>query len=220
LRDSRVERHSAVQRIPRSHSSASLSSRSAVALSSWARASLRYRIARADAHGISNPKATEQGFRLCQQRRPKAFRENAPSLTGAKSGKELRWDYREPTLNIATESGNISVLRGICVERPRCCRDRPAPPESADQALASGLPRLGKLLSSYPGPGASPLLFWAGGNLAGICGVMLTTLTLPSEAWLLIVSSTRKNFSASMARPHWWLICETPPPRGPIQQPN
>src|SRR6516162_3212435 len=55
-----------------------------------------------DAHGISNPKATEQGFRLCQQRRPKAFRENAPSLTEAKSGKELRWDYREPTLNIAT----------------------------------------------------------------------------------------------------------------------
>jgi hypothetical protein len=39
--------------------------------------------------------------------------------------------------------------------------------------------------------------------------VMLTTLTLPSEACLLIVSSTRKNFSASMARPHWWLICET-----------
>ena len=48
-----------------------------------------------------------------------------------------------------------------------------------------------------------------GGNLAGICGVMLTTLALPSEAWLLIVSSTRKNFSASIARPHWWLISET-----------
>ena len=47
------------------------------------------------------------------------------------------------------------------------------------------------------------------GNLAGICGLMLTTLTLPLEAWLLIVSSTRKNFSASMARSHWWLICET-----------
>jgi hypothetical protein len=47
LRDSRGERHSAVQRSPRSHSSASLRSRSAVALSSWARASLRYRIARA-----------------------------------------------------------------------------------------------------------------------------------------------------------------------------
>ena len=44
--------------------------------------------------------------------------------------------------------------------------------------------------------------------MAGICGVMLTTLTLPSETWLLIVSSTRKNFSASMARPHRWLICE------------
>ena len=26
---------------------------------------------------------------------------------------------------------------------------------------------------------------------------------------LLIVSSTRKNFSASTARPHWWLIYET-----------
>ena len=47
LRESRAERHSAVQRSPRSHSSASLRSRSAVALSSWARASLRYRIARA-----------------------------------------------------------------------------------------------------------------------------------------------------------------------------
>ena len=47
LRDSRAERHSAVQRSPRSHSSASLRSRSAVALSPRARASLRYRIARA-----------------------------------------------------------------------------------------------------------------------------------------------------------------------------
>jgi hypothetical protein len=32
-----------------------------------------------DAHRISNPKATEQGFRLCQQRQPEAFREHAPS---------------------------------------------------------------------------------------------------------------------------------------------
>jgi len=55
LRDSRGERHSAVQRIPRSHSSASLRSRSAEALSSWARASLRYRIARALLMGNSNP---------------------------------------------------------------------------------------------------------------------------------------------------------------------
>ena len=47
LRDSRAERHSAVQRSPRSHSSASLRSRSAMAFSSVARASLRYRIARA-----------------------------------------------------------------------------------------------------------------------------------------------------------------------------
>ena len=47
LRNGRAERHSAVQRIPRSHSTASLRSRSAVALSSVARASLRYRIARA-----------------------------------------------------------------------------------------------------------------------------------------------------------------------------
>jgi hypothetical protein len=47
LRDSRAERHSAAQRSPRSHSSASLRSRSALALSSSARASLRYRIARA-----------------------------------------------------------------------------------------------------------------------------------------------------------------------------
>jgi len=47
LPDGRAERHSAVQRIPRSHSSASLRSRSALALSCAARASLRYRIARA-----------------------------------------------------------------------------------------------------------------------------------------------------------------------------
>jgi hypothetical protein len=47
LRDGPAERHSAVQRIPRSHSSASLRSRSALALSCAARASLRYRIARA-----------------------------------------------------------------------------------------------------------------------------------------------------------------------------
>ena len=47
LRGGRAERHSAVQRIPRSHSSASLRSRSAMALSFSARASLRYRSARA-----------------------------------------------------------------------------------------------------------------------------------------------------------------------------
>ena len=47
LRDSLAESQSAVQRTPRSHSSASLRSRSAVALSCSARASLRYRIARA-----------------------------------------------------------------------------------------------------------------------------------------------------------------------------
>lgn len=44
--DGRAESSSVVQRIPRSHSSASLSSRSAIALSCWARASLRYRVAR------------------------------------------------------------------------------------------------------------------------------------------------------------------------------
>ena len=43
----RAESHSAVQRSPRSHSSASLTSRSASALSFVARASLRYRTARA-----------------------------------------------------------------------------------------------------------------------------------------------------------------------------
>ncbi len=47
LRYGRADRHSAVQRIPRSHSSASLRSRSALALSLEASASLRYRIARA-----------------------------------------------------------------------------------------------------------------------------------------------------------------------------
>ena len=45
-KDGRAESHSAVQRSPRSHSSASLRSRSASALSFVARASLRYRTAR------------------------------------------------------------------------------------------------------------------------------------------------------------------------------
>jgi hypothetical protein len=47
LKDGRAERHSATQRSPRSHSSASLRSRSASALTFAARASLRYRTARA-----------------------------------------------------------------------------------------------------------------------------------------------------------------------------
>ena len=38
------------------------------------------------AHGISDPKAKEQGFRLCYQRRLEAFRKHTLSLTGAKSG--------------------------------------------------------------------------------------------------------------------------------------
>ena len=46
LLDGRAERHSAVERSPRSHSSASLRSKSAIALSAVARAGLRYRIAR------------------------------------------------------------------------------------------------------------------------------------------------------------------------------
>ena len=38
------------------------------------------------------------------------------------------------------------------------------------------------------------------GNLTGICGDVLTTLVLPSGwAWLLSVSRSRKNFSASMS---------------------
>ena len=63
LRDGPAERHSAVQRIPRSHSSASLRSKSALALSASARASLRYRTARELLMGISNPNATERGFK-------------------------------------------------------------------------------------------------------------------------------------------------------------
>src|SRR5690242_20730328 len=59
-----AKRHSAVQRIPRSHSSASLRSRSTLALSPEARANLRYRLARAL---LTNPdlNATEQ--RHCSQ---------------------------------------------------------------------------------------------------------------------------------------------------------
>jgi hypothetical protein len=47
LRGGHAERHSAVHRSPRSHSSASLRSKSALAFSSLARANLRYRTARA-----------------------------------------------------------------------------------------------------------------------------------------------------------------------------
>ncbi len=57
-----------MQRIPRSHSSASLRSRSALALSCSARASLRYRIARAAAHGISNPNATRTRIQVQEKR--------------------------------------------------------------------------------------------------------------------------------------------------------
>ena len=66
-----------------------------------------------DAHGISNPKATEHGFRLCQQRRPEAFREHAPSLTGAWSEK-------------ASFAGGIASLLSIWrlrVEIYRCCEE-------------------------------------------------------------------------------------------------
>ena len=54
MRYGRAESHSVVQRSPRSHSSASLRSRSALALSAVARASLRYRSARALVMGISH----------------------------------------------------------------------------------------------------------------------------------------------------------------------
>jgi hypothetical protein len=57
----RAESHSAEQRIPRSHSSASLTSRSASALSFVARASLRYRTARGPL--MDFPDATCQGFK-------------------------------------------------------------------------------------------------------------------------------------------------------------
>jgi hypothetical protein len=44
-----------------------------------------------------------------------------------------------------------------------------------------------------------PLSYFWGGALIGTWGTLLTTLTLPSEAMLLSVSKTRKNFSASIA---------------------
>jgi hypothetical protein len=69
LRDGPAERHSAVQRIPRSHSSASLRSRSALALSCSARASLRYRIARALLMASQIP--TQQGLFFRVMARPR-----------------------------------------------------------------------------------------------------------------------------------------------------
>jgi hypothetical protein len=38
-----------------------------------------------------------------------------------------------------------------------------------------------------------------GSTLARTCGALLITFMLPSEAWLLSVSRTRENFSASPA---------------------
>jgi hypothetical protein len=55
--------------------------------------------------------------------------------------------------------------------------------------------------------GGRPLIYFWGGILIGVWGTVLTTLTLPSEAILLSVSRTRKNFSASMASLRCRLIC-------------
>jgi hypothetical protein len=63
LRDCRAEAHSAVQRIPRSHSSASLRSRSALALSRAASASRRYRAARALLMAFQILNATKRGLK-------------------------------------------------------------------------------------------------------------------------------------------------------------
>jgi len=145
-----------------------------MALSFSARASLRYRSARALLMASQIPTQQNEDFVCANKGGPKRSVSSEPDRSEVRES-QLRWGYREPTLNMATESGNMSVLRGICVGRPRSGRDRPAPPEPADQTLASGLPRLGKLPSSYPGPGAPPLLFWVGATWPGICGVMLTT---------------------------------------------
>jgi hypothetical protein len=95
-----------------------------------------------DALGISNPKATEQGFRLCQQRRPEAFLEHAPSLTGAKSGKasfagaiasllstwRLKWKY-------IGAAGNLRRAPAAAVgRRHRSPRTKPSPAASLDSA--------------------------------------------------------------------------------------
>jgi hypothetical protein len=78
LRDGRGESHSAVQRSPRSHSSASLRSKAALTLSSSARASLRYRTERALLMGISNPtqqnKDSSTGKRFWFRAAPNRFR--------------------------------------------------------------------------------------------------------------------------------------------------
>ena len=87
MREGRVERHSAVQRNPPITFICELKKqiRRGLVLLGEGQSAISDRAGAA--HGISNPKATEQGFRLCQQRRPEAFLEHAPSLTGAKSGK-------------------------------------------------------------------------------------------------------------------------------------
>ena len=71
LRGGHAERHSAVQRIPRSHSSASLRSRSAMALSFSARASLRYRSARALLMASQIPTQQNKDFVCAKKGGPK-----------------------------------------------------------------------------------------------------------------------------------------------------
>jgi hypothetical protein len=116
LRDGRAERHSAVQRIPRSHSSASLRSRSAVALSSVARASLRYRIARALLMASQIP-----------------ARQNGDS---SKSPRAPKCEWRMKLMPGSRTSSGPSA--GALRDR----RDRPAIWEPASRTLTSGRPRV------------------------------------------------------------------------------
>jgi hypothetical protein len=115
LRDG--ERHSAVQRIPRSHSSASLRSRSALALSCSARASLRYRIARALLNGISNPNATERGFKY----RKKDFVRRRPLARCAIEGIARHFKPARPglTSGLPRVVGGYPALRLACESRAR-----------------------------------------------------------------------------------------------------
>jgi len=115
LRDG--ERHSAVQRIPRSHSSASLRSRSALALSCSARASLRYRIARALLNGISNPNATERGFKY----RKKDFVRRRPLARCAIEGIARHFKPARPglTSGLPRVVGGYPALRLVCESRAR-----------------------------------------------------------------------------------------------------
>jgi hypothetical protein len=173
LRDSRAERHSAVQRIPRSHSSASLRSKSALSLSSSARASLRYRTARA---------------LLMASRIP--TQQNKDSSTGK------RFWFRGPPnrFRLALASRRPDSFSEACPHSPS---PRAKPASAAPPRLAQGrLRRFRKMVSSHtrltpPRPGS------AGAPCRGRDRSVPDSPRIPDPAWVSPAGPARNGLSSS-----------------------